>query len=313
MIASGALALALGADLVIGDPRSPWHPVRMMGAAATAYETQARQWKLGLKLSGLGLALGLPALVALLASLLLSLAQGPFKLLLSAVLVWASISVRDMLAHAWAVLKPLVDGDLAGAREALAQIVGRDVEGLDEEGLRRACIESVAESLCDGVLAPLFWATLLGAPAALAYRAMNTLDSMVGHKNARYQDFGWASAKLDDLANWVPARLSALLISLAALLSRLNGIRAWRCAWSQASTQASPNAGWPEAAFAGALGLRLAGPCSYAGELVDKPYLDGGSQPADADACLKALWLFIVSVLLGVALGECTIWIATNM
>ncbi len=308
MIANGVLGFALGLDFLLGDPRSSWHPVRLMGNAATAFEAKARARGADLKLSGVLLALGLPALVAALASFCLTVAPEPARWVLSGIFVWVSISARDMLSHARVVLRPLDRGDLPGARVALARIVGRDVEALDETGIRRACVESVAESLCDGVLAPIFWALLFGAPAALAYRALNTLDSMVGHNNERYREFGWASAKLDDVANWVPARLSAVFVSQAAAILKLNPKRAWDCARAQGASQISPNAGWPEGAFAGALEIRLGGPSTYQGELVNKPYLEGGTAALDARRCGRALWLFALSVVLAVGLIESLIF-----
>ena len=153
-------------------------------------------------------------------------------------------------------------------------IVGRDVERYQAGDIARATVETVAENVVDGVLAPLFFAAIGGAPLAVAYKIVNTLDSMVGYKNPRYLLFGWAAAKIDDVANFIPARLAALLIGLAAwLTSGLNARRALATAWREGASHASPNAGYPEAAFAGALGVCLNGPNYYHGILVDKPYI----------------------------------------
>jgi adenosylcobinamide-phosphate synthase len=206
-------------------------------------------------------------------------------------------------------VKAVADGlnlSLESGRRAVSHIVGRDPETLDEPGVARAAIESLAESTSDGVVAPLFWLLLGGLPGILVYKAANTADSMVGHKNQRYLEFGWASARFDDLLNWIPARLSALLVASAAFLVRgADPEHAWSTALRDARKHDSPNAGWPEAAFAGALALRLGGPRSYGGELHDLPAFGDGRAELSAADVLKALELYwmAMNLLLAGVLG----------
>jgi adenosylcobinamide-phosphate synthase len=210
--------------------------------------------------------------------------------------------MRSMCTHALDVLRPLEQGDVAAARRAVARIVGRDTADLDAAGVCRACLESVAESLGDGVVAPLFFAALAGAPAALAYRAANTADSMIGHRDPRYAELGWASARLDDVLNWIPARLAALCTAFAALPLGLAPWRSLRTAWTDGPLQPSPNSGWPEAAFAGALGVQLGGPLRYRGEAVIKAFLGPPLRSLDPAMGRKALALFLAATLVCVGL-----------
>ncbi|KKC33172.1 adenosylcobinamide-phosphate synthase CbiB [Devosia psychrophila] len=193
---------------------------------------------------------------------------------------------------------------LDAGREAVSQIVGRDPQALDEAGVSRAAIETLAESTSDGVVAPWFWLVLLGLPGIALYKAINTADSMIGHQNERYQDYGWAAAKLDDLANWLPARLTAVLITVACFITpHASPSKAWVTARRDARKHASPNSGWPEAAFAGALGFRLGGPRSYDGEVVDMPSFGEGKSELVGSDILRALVLYrgTLNVLLGVS------------
>ena len=251
------------------------------------------------KAAGLVLALGLPLAVGL-ADWLIARQLGRLAWGFQALMIYFCVASKDMLAHARAVLGALEAGDLLLARSRVAAIVGRDTAGLDEAGVLRATVESVAESFCDGVVAPLFFAFLGGAPWALAHKAVSTLDSMVGYKNARYAEFGWASARLDDLMNWIPARLSALVV---ALCSR----RPWaalRCALRDAPKQPSPNSGWPEAAFAGALGVQLGGASSYQGQVSQKALLGEAGRPLNLAAARESLGLFFRASLLTALIGE---------
>jgi len=192
-----------------------------------------------------------------------------------ALLAWPGLAQRSLDAHYRPVLAALATGDLASARRAVAMIVGRDTSRLDEAGIARAAIESLAESFCDGIVAPLFWLVALGLPGLWAYKAINTADSLIGHKEAPFTAFGMVAARTDDAANFIPARLAAVLLCLA-------GGGGWRILWRDHANHASPNAGWPEAAMAGALGVRLAGPLSYDGIPVDKPWIGSGGAPGAA-------------------------------
>ncbi|PLX37803.1 MAG: cobalamin biosynthesis protein CobD [Hyphomicrobiales bacterium] len=195
-------------------------------------------------------------------------------------LAWPFFAVRSLHDHVAAVADPLAKGDLAAARRAVAAIVGRDPDQLDKAGVARASLESLAENTSDGIVAPLFWALLLGLPGLVAYKALNTLDSMIGHRTPRYEAFGWASARFDDFANLVPARITGALF---ALVSQRRGT-AFAVMRRYASQHRSPNAGWPEAALAGALGVRLSGPRVYHDHVSDEPWLNGAApDPTPAD------------------------------
>jgi adenosylcobinamide-phosphate synthase len=190
------------------------------------------------------------------------------------------------------------------ARTAVSHIVGRDTAELDESGIAKAAIESLAESSSDAIVAPLFWMIIFGLPGIAVYKAINTADSMVGHRDERYLRFGWASARLDDLVNWIPARLTALLVAGAAFFLRgADAERAWTTAMRDANKHDSPNAGWPEAAFAGALGIALGGPRTYHGTTHDLPQFGDGSMTLVADDIRGALLLYerLLNVVLAVA------------
>jgi adenosylcobinamide-phosphate synthase len=192
-----------------------------------------------------------------------------------------------------------LERSLASGRRAVARIVGRDPLRLDRHGVARAAIESTAENFADGVLAPLFWGLLLGLPGMLAYKAINTQDSMIGHRSERYRHFGRVAARLDDLANWLPARLAALLLLAAALpLRGATPAEGWRALWRDAPHHRSPNAGRPEAAMAGCLGLRLAGPRHYAGEPVQDAWMGAGRATATPADIARALQLLTAATLL---------------
>jgi adenosylcobinamide-phosphate synthase len=215
----------------------------------------------------------------------------------TAVLAWPALAQRSLYDHVRPVAACLDAGDAEGARRAVAMIVGRDTAALDEAGIARAAIESLAESFCDGVAAPLFWLLVGGLPGIWAYTAINTADSLIGHREPRWRAFGWAAARVDDLANLVPARLGGVLICVA-------GGGGWRTLRRDHARHASPNAGWTEAAMAGALGLRLAGPISYDGVTHDKAWIGDGRTDAKADDVRRALRVYVrACLLLGLIAG----------
>ncbi|HXH15908.1 MAG TPA: adenosylcobinamide-phosphate synthase CbiB [Sphingomonas sp.] len=197
------------------------------------------------------------------------------------------LALRSLYDHVVPVARALEIGDLGAARAAVGRIVGRDVAALDEAGVARAAVESLAESLCDGVVAPLFWLLVAGLPGLWAYKAVNTADSLIGHREERWRAFGWAAARTDDVANLVPARISGVLLCLVGA-----GAGGWRTMWRDAGNHASPNAGWPEAAMAGALNLKLAGPIAYDGVTVAKPYIGDGRADVTATDLRAALGLY---------------------
>jgi adenosylcobinamide-phosphate synthase len=214
-------------------------------------------------------------------------------------LLYSGLATRSLHAESRGVEEALTRGDLAAARARLALIVGRETAHLSPEDIRRAVLETVAENLADGVVAPMFYALLLGLPGMLLYKAANTLDSMVGYKNDRYLRFGKVAARMDDVLNLLPARLTALLLVVAAPWVGLNRREAWRILRRDAHQASSPNAGWPEAALAGALGVRLGGPSTYFGVLVNKPFIgDPPVKPLDAGHYRRALRLLYATSLM---------------
>jgi adenosylcobinamide-phosphate synthase len=282
-----ALALAVALDAALGDPPGWPHPVRLMGAAIAAYERAVRgrvSSPRGLRAAGAVLGLGLPLVTWLLATGALALADALnplFGFALAVYLAYTCISLKGLAGAVAAVGARLRSGDLDGARAAVAHIVGRETAGLEAPEIAAAAVESAAENTSDGVIAPLLFLAIGGPALGLAYKAVNTADSMIGYRDARYADLGWAAARLDDLANWVPARLTALFLIAAAALLGHSGMQAWRTARRDARRHDSPNAGWPEAAVAGALGVALGGPATYRGALRMRAELGvGGALPA---------------------------------
>lgn len=214
-------------------------------------------------------------------------------------LLVALLAQRELYSAVARVMRALRTDGIEGGRRAVSEIVARDPAYLDEHGVSRAAIESLAENFSDGVVAPVFWYALFGFPGLLIYKAINTLDSMIGYKNDQYRAFGFAAARLDDIVNLAPARLSGLIFTLAALITpKANPARAFRTMWRDAGKHNSPNAGWPEAAMAGALGLALAGPRTYPQHTVDAPWMGDGRATATAVDVERALYLFGVACLI---------------
>jgi adenosylcobinamide-phosphate synthase len=217
----------------------------------------------------------------------------PFGLILAALVASSLIAQRSLYQHVAAVAAALETNDLAASRGAVAQIVGRDTAVLDEAGVARAAIESLAENFSDGIVAPVIWMAVAGLPGAALYKAINTADSMIGHRTPRYEAFGWAAARLDDLINLPASRLTALLLIIAAALRHnASATDAWRAVRRDAPRHRSPNAGYPEAAMAGALGLSLAGPRIYDGVRVDDALMGDGRRDATAADIRRALTLY---------------------
>ncbi len=206
------------------------------------------------------------------------------------------LAQRSLAAHVHAVALALEGASLETARAAVGAIVGRETRCLDEEGIARAAIESLAENFADGIVAPAFWIAMLGLPGGLLYKAINTADSMIGHRTPRHGAFGFAAAKVDDVVNWPAARIGALwLVAAAVIIPGADPRQAWRIMWRDARGHASPNAGWPEAAMAGAIGARLGGPRVYAGHRVADSFIGEGARRLDAAAIRLALRLYRVA------------------
>jgi len=304
----GALAL----DLLLGDPRGMPHPVVWIGALIGRLESglsglTAHRRLAGVLLAALTLAISGAAAFGLLR---LAAAVDPLAGGLAALwLAFTTLALRSLHRESREVVRLVEAGELDQARQALSLIVGRETAALDEEGVLKACIETVAENTSDGVVAPLFYLFLGGPVLAILYKAANTLDSMVGYRNDRYRELGWASARLDDLLNLIPARLTGALMVLAAFPLGLNPWAALKIMVRDARKPASPNAGFPEAAAAGALGVQLGGAAVYFGKRVEKPTLgdpDGPVTVAGYRAMVRLMYLTSFFTLL---LGVLLVWL----
>lgn len=263
-------------DYLLADPEFSLHPIRLMGRAAEKAEPVFRRLPVSLFWSGLLFAVGLILCAWAVAAMILSIAGELSPVLAGAVnilLIYFCLSARSLEKAALAIRQSLALNRPDEARSRLAMVVGRDVETLDPAGVSRAAVETVAENLVDGVISPLFFAVLGGAPLAVAFKMASTLDSMVGYKDDHYALFGKAAARIDDAANFIPARLSLLIIPVAASALFGSGKSAMSIAVREGRNHSSPNSGYPEAAFAGALFVRLGGPSYYQGCLVEKPYI----------------------------------------
>jgi adenosylcobinamide-phosphate synthase len=297
-----ALLIALLIDGAIGDPawlyrRLP-HPAALLGRAIERLE---RRFNRAEDPPGERRAAGVITVVLLvLFAALAGWAAAGIAHALPLHWLWLALAMSTLLArrsleeHVAAVADGLGRGGLAAGREAVSHIVGRDPESLDESGVARAALESLAENFSDGVVAPAFWTVLFGLPGLVVYKAINTADSMIGHRTPRFAAFGWAAARLDDVVNWIPARLAGLLLIGAAAMHPEADLRgAWRAMWRDAPHHRSPNAGWQEAALAGALGVALAGPRRYHGEVVDDAWMGrDGRREAGVPDIRRGLVLF---------------------
>ncbi len=283
------LFLALLIDRFVGDPDWLWHkikhPVVLFGGAISLAEkwlNAAESSPYEKRRNGFAAIAGLLVLAAFagLAVTWLTCLLGPSGILVQAIIASVFLAQKSLIDHVAAVSAGLKTGGLEGGRFAVSMIVGRDPKSLDEGGVCRAAIESLAENSSDGVIAPAYWFAVAGMPGLFAYKMLNTADSMIGHMNERYRDFGRASAKLDDVANWIPARLTGLLLIAAGavVLSYKRAREAFGGMMRDARLHRSPNAGWPEAAMAGLLGLALAGPRIYNGDVANEPMLNGGGR-----------------------------------
>jgi len=295
------MAVAMLVDGLLGWPSALFtrigHPVSWLGRLIGALDVRwnrtgdAPWMRQG---AGVAAALIVIGLAAGLASAVQSnIAMTWRGIVLLGMLAWPFVALRSLYDHVAAVARPLQSGDLASARSAVSMIVGRDPNRLDEAGIARAAIESLAENTSDGVVAPVFWGVLFGLPGLVGYKAINTLDSMIGHRNERHQSFGWAAARIDDLANIIPARLTGLLFALLA--ARPGGTIS--CMARDGRKHRSINAGWPEAAMAGALGVRLCGPRVYHGSLADEPWLNGSARDPAAGDIMRGLQLYVRAML----------------
>ncbi len=314
----GELLMASALDALVGDPRWVPHPVRLIGRCIASVDRRVRalcRTAMSLRIAGVCLACGLPIVTYAIGALLIEEADrlaGWLGSVLSVGLASMTLAGRDLWDHVRAVDGPLQAGDLPAARRAVAMIVGRDTGALSDSEVARATVETVAESAADGVIAPLFYLAIGGAPLALAYKAINTLDSMIGHKDERYSDFGWASARLDDLANWIPARAAAVLLLLGAGLGtgQVEHVRqGWRVFRRDGGKHPSPNSGRPEAAMAGILGVRLGGTNFYGGVAQERPVLCAEGRPVQPGDIASAAKIMAAASVLGVCFAAGFRWL----
>jgi len=312
-------AAAIVLDYIIGDPQYLLHPVRLIGRLIGAcekvlYRSGKQGWVTGILLVGCvtGTTTGCVCILYHVSGLL----YPPLQSFLSIYIVYSCIAYRDLISHCHDVQAALAKNDIDLSRRKLALIVGRDVSSLDAYGIGRAVVETLAENFVDGFLAPVFWYTagcfigryltaesvLPGVLCVVLYRTVNTLDSMVGYKSDRYRHFGWGGARLDDIANFIPARLSVVFLAAGAFLCRMNLSECMSVTFRDRLKHASPNAGHPESCVAGALHIRLGGPVTYAYGVVQKPWMGNGPSSVGTEHIRKALSLvncsfFICSII----------------
>ncbi len=306
-----AMIVALAIDALVGWPN--WlfqrigHPVTWIGTAISVLEglwnsgSPINRFLLGCLTTGLIVGGAMLAAVAV----TYALPDTWLGTLLSGVLAWPLVAARSMFTHVQDVARPLTAGHLPKARHAVSMIVGRDPTDLDSAGITRATLESLAENTSDGIVAPIFWGALFGLPGIAAYKAINTLDSMIGHRNDRYEYFGKCAARLDDVVNLLPSRLTGLLFALISPLP----LEALRCIRADARYHRSPNAGWPEAALAGALAVRLSGPRTYGAITTDDPWVNGACpdpEPQDLARGLRLYTFALLALSFGLALWAMT-------
>nr|WP_326167510.1 adenosylcobinamide-phosphate synthase CbiB [uncultured Lachnoclostridium sp.] len=300
-------ALIIGSivDFILGDPRELWHPVQGIGWVISRLEKILRRLfpagRRGERWAGavlvvltLLVSVGVPALLLF----FLSLVHPLLSFLLSCIFCWQLLAARSLRTESLKVEEALEKEGLEAGRRAVSMIVGRDTRDLTEEGVIKAAVETVAENTSDGVTAPLFYMILAGPLGGFAYKAVNTMDSMVGYKNEKYRYFGTCAARLDDAANFIPARLSALFMTAAAFLAGYDGKNAWRILKRDRKKHKSPNAAHTEAVMAGALDVQLAGDASYFGKLVRKPFIGDGIRPIERQDIRRACRLEYATALL---------------
>ncbi|UFS71799.1 adenosylcobinamide-phosphate synthase CbiB [Geomonas sp. RF6] len=299
------LLCAVIIDLLLGDPRSLPHPVAGIGRFISGFERFLRQRVANQKTGGIILLVATVTLTYLAADCIIKGAYAVSRYLgyvVEIYLAWTCLAARSLHQESAKVTRAIESGDLGAARHWLSYIVGRETAQLDEGEVLRATVETVAENTGDGVIAPLFYLMLGGAPLALAYKAVNTLDSMVGYKNERYLHFGWASARFDDLANYIPARLTGFLMVASAHLCSLDGSGAKEILLRDCHSHSSPNSGFPEAAAAGALRVQLGGTNTYFGKVMEKPTIGEALVPLTPAAYHGAVKLMYCSE--GVMVGS---------
>jgi adenosylcobinamide-phosphate synthase len=304
-----ALTIAVVIDLVIGDPVYRAHPIRLIGGSLRWFESRLRAvgwdgYGGGITLFGLLIVVWIPMLVSLMA---LAVALSPWLArVLHVVVLYTMLALGDLLHHVWRIESAVRTRDLGRARAAVSALVGRDTDRMDEGACRRAAVESLSENLTDGFVSPVFWYTALGVPGIVLFKIVSTMDSMVGYKTPQYLRFGWCGARLDDVMNYVPARLTWLLIAAVAfLVPACSGRKAWRVGFEQHAVLLGPNSGWSEAATAGAIQRRIVGPIWLSGQLVTELWVGAPEDPplSSPTDVTRAVVIVLLAGLASVALS----------
>jgi len=300
------IAIAFILDMLIGDPKWLPHPIKMIGMCIGYLENILRKLFTSERVAGIFLAFIIVVGTYLITFEIICFAYniGRFwGISTSIIIIFYSLSIRDLLKEAGSVWKSLKSGDLKSARKNLSRIVGRDTHSLNEQQVATGCIETSAENSVDGIIAPLFYAFLGGPALAMAYKAINTLDSMVGYKNEKYINLGWASAILDDIANFIPARIAAIILPISSLICGKDYSNSVKILKRDGQKHPSPNSGIPEAAIAGALRIRLGGPSTYNGIFSDKPFIGDPQNSVDFNDINCTTKIVVVSAIISVVFG----------
>lgn len=300
--------LAFLLDLILGDPKWFPHPVRFVGWLIGRFEKPARAFFKNERLGGMALAIAVISITAFLAWFVIKVSY-QFNYFLgvfvSIIFLWTTISLKSLFEAGRDIYNAMLEGDFAAARKELSMIVSRDTSELAEDDIIRSSCESIAENTSDGIIAPLFFGFLGGPVLALVYKAINTLDSMIGYKNESYINFGFFAAKLDDVANFIPARISGIIIPIAAFFSGCDWANSFRTMLRDRLNNPSPNSGYPEAAVSGALGVRFGGENIYFGKVVKKPFIGDPNKGFEKDDILAALKIAVVSAILFLSISLC--------
>lgn len=290
-------------DIIIGDPNNPFHPVRGIGYIASKLETIFRSiLKKYLKLAGLMVWIFTVTLTFIITFGIVNIAKKfniYFGIIFEGILIYFCIASKGLVVEGYNVIKFLLADDLEGARKQLSFIVGRDTASLNKQGIIKAVVETIAENMADGIIAPLLYAGIFGAPLAFAYKAVNTLDSMFGYKNDKYIDFGYFPAKLDDVFNYIPARITGILIVITAAILRYDYKNSYRIYKRDRYNHTSPNSAHPEAAIAGTLGVQLGGANYYFGKLVEKPTIGDKIKEIQIEDVYKTAKVLYLSSFMG--------------
>ena len=299
-------------DLVFGDPPSFPHPVRGIGWLIKKLEAPFRYMIKNERLSGTIFA---SVIIILTWGVTFAITKTAYSfnnyigIVVSIIIIYTALSIKDLGVESLAVFNALKKGDMDRARMFLSKIVGRDTANLDEREIIRATVETIAENIVDGIISPLFYAFLGGASLVMTYKAINTLDSMIGYKNKRYVNFGWAAAKIDDIANFIPARLSIIFLVMASWISGYNPINTWNITMRDGRKNPSPNSGLPEAAVAGALGVRLGGLNYYNSVATEKPYIGNNINQLNKSHIKETVKIAYITSGLFIGIGLLLLWL----